>query len=253
MSADAKTVVALIPARAGSKRVTAKNIRPLAGHPLIAYTIAVARASGVFSRILVSTESEEIAAIARRYGAETPYLRNALYAQDKSPDIEWVQEALSWLQAQQDLPDAFSILRPTSPFRTPEMIQNAWAKFKDSDADSLRAVEKCHEHPAKMWQIDASGQRMAPVMPNPDRHATPWHSTPYQALPPVYVQNASLEIAWTPIALTQGSIAGEAVMPFVCEGLEGFDINTIEDWILAEHHLTTGAVSLPTVEEMAAV
>ncbi len=243
---DTPTCLALIPARSGSKRVANKNIRELGGHPLVAYTIGAALASGVFSRVIVSTDSEDIATIARQYGAEVPLLRPAEFAADTSPDIEWLSHLLRTLRQQGETAECFSLLRPTSPFRQVETIQRAWQAFTaDRQADSLRAVELCNEHPAKMWQIE--GSRMSPVMANPDPQATPWHSTPYQALPQVYVQNASLEMAWCDTVLTKGSIAGQQILPFITEGVEGFDINRPEDWIVAEHLLHTGAATLPPV------
>jgi N-acylneuraminate cytidylyltransferase len=242
----ALSCVALIPARAGSKRVPNKNIRLLDGHPLLAYSICAALDSGVFRRVIVSTESPEIAELAKRYGAEVPFLRPAEFAGDKSPDIEWIRHLLGELAARGEGADCFSILRPTSPFRRPDTIQRAWKSFiADGKADSLRAVEKCTEHPAKMWILE--GPRMRPVMPNPDSSGTPWHSTPYQALPPIYVQNASLEIARCEAPLLKGTIAGDAIMPFVSEGLEGFDINNPADWIVAEHHIKENPGLLPAV------
>src|SRR5688572_16457772 len=113
-------VVALIPARVGSKRVPGKNIRVLGSHPLLAYTIAPAVESGVFDAVMVSTDSEEIAAIARHYGAEVPFLRPPALAGDTSPDIEWVEHTLKTFREQGREYGCFSLLRPTSPFRTPE-------------------------------------------------------------------------------------------------------------------------------------
>lgn len=238
--------IGLIPARAGSKRVPNKNIRLLNGHPLFAYSICSALESGVFKRVIVSTESQTIADIAMRYGAEVPFLRPESFAGDKSPDIEWIRHLLQELAAGGETYDCFSILRPTSPFRKADTIQRAWRLFTaDGKADSLRAVEKCTEHPAKMWVLD--GARMRPVMPNPDPAGTPWHSTPYQALPPIHVQNASLEIARCEAPLKKGTIAGEVIMPFVSEGLEGFDINNPQDWIVAEHHIKETPGALPKV------
>jgi CMP-N,N'-diacetyllegionaminic acid synthase len=232
---EVPTCLALIPARAGSKRIPGKNVRILAGHPLLAYTIRAAIQASVFDAVFVSTESEQIAEIAQGYGAEVPFLRPPHLAGDRSPDIEWVTHTLDQLATTGRRWDCFSILRPTSPFRTSATIERAWAQFlSDRQADSLRAVQLCREHPAKQWTI-AHGW-MRPVMENPDPTGVPWHSSPYQSLPPVYVQNASLEIAWTRVPLDLGSIAGNRVMPFITEGLEGFDINGPDDWILAESH-----------------
>ena len=242
------TAVALIPARLGSKRVPRKNIRLLNGHPMLAYTIAPAIQSGVFDAVIVSTDSEETAAIARHYGAEVPLLRPAAFATDTSPDIEWVDYTLRELGQRGRRWDAFSLLRPTSPFRTADTIRRAWQLFaSEPGVDSLRAVELCAQHPGKMWVLE--GRRMRPLLDQPEPRTQPWHSTPYQALPRVYVQNASLEIAWTRVVLEQRTIAGEMLMPFVTEGYEGFDINDPNDWMIAERLLADGAVSLPPVAQ----
>lgn len=233
------SVVALIPARSGSKRVSGKNLKMLGGVPLIAHTIRAATASGVFSEVIVSTDSGEIAAAAKSSGASVPFMRPAQYAGDLSPDIEWVRHVLETLAAGGRKPDAFSILRPTSPFRTEDTIRRAWTTFISAGAgvDSLRAVEKCGEHPCKMWVV--RGGRLLPLIPfGPE--GQPWHSTPYQALPEIYVQNASLEIAWTRVVFETNSIAGSTIVPFFTQGREGFDINTPEDWIVAEKILAEG-------------
>ena len=227
------TCVALIPARHGSKRVPGKNVRPLHGHPMLAYSIAAAVESGVFDAVIVSTDSEETAAIARHYGAEVPFLRPAALATDTSPDIEWVAYTLTELKTRGRSWDAFSLLRPTSPFRTADTIGRAWRQFNsEQGVDSLRAVELCTQHPGKMWVVD--GNRMWPLLEQTEPGAQPWHSTPYQALPRVYAQNASLEIAWTKVALEKHTMAGDVLMPFITEGYEGFDINEPHDWMSAE-------------------
>ena len=242
------TAVGLIPARQGSKRVPGKNVRMLGGHPVIAYTIAPARDSGIFQSIIVSTDSEEIADIARHYGAEVPFLRPTPFAGDTSPDIEWVEYTLHELKRAGRQWDCFSVLRPTSPFRTAATIRRAWSRFiAQQGVDSLRAVEKCAQHPGKMWIVD--GDRMTPLIPSaPGKQ--PSHSTPYQALPPVYVQNASLEIAWTRVVFDGRTIAGDVLMPFVTEGYEGFDINDPHDWMIAERLIADGEAALPPVPQV---
>jgi CMP-N,N'-diacetyllegionaminic acid synthase len=243
----APTCVALIPARSGSKRVADKNIRPLAGHPLIAYSISAAIQSGVFSAVIVSTDSERYAAIARHYGAEVPFLRPADIAGDHSPDIEWVEHTLKRLAAEGRSYDCFSILRPTSPFRLPETIRRAWAEFRaETGVDSLRAVEKCNQHPGKMWVI--RGRRMLPLLPfgPPDQ---PWHSSQYPSLPEIYVQNASLEIAWSQVVFEGRTIAGHVVMPFLTRNAEGFDVNIPYDWDLAEHMIKTNPACVPSLTQ----
>jgi len=237
----------LIPARSGSKRVPDKNIRPLAGHPVIAYTIAAALQSGVFAGVVVSTDSERYAEIARHYGAEVPFPRPAEFAGDRSPDIEWVDYTLQRLQAEGRAYDCFSILRPTSPFRQSETIQRAWREFlAEEGVDSLRAVEKCEQHPGKMWIV--RGRRMLPLLPFGPAEQ-PWHSSQYPSLPEVYVQNASLEIAWTRVVSAGRTIAGHVVMPFFTHGYEALDINGAKDWWYAEYLLERGEVELPPVHQ----
>jgi CMP-N,N'-diacetyllegionaminic acid synthase len=238
--------VALIPARAGSKRIPDKNIALLAGHPLIAYTIAAARRSGLFEAVVVSTDSERYAAIARHYGAEVPELRPAGISGDTAPDIDWVRFTLQALLHAGRSFDVFALLRPTSPCRKPETIKRAFAQFtSDSAVDSLRAVEKCEQHPGKMWII--RGQRMHPLLPMGPADV-PYHSTQYAALPEVYVQNASLEIAWTRVPLEMNSIAGEVLAPFLTAGDEGFDVNRPADWRLLEMALARGEATLPHID-----
>ena len=245
MSGASPRAVALVPARAGSKRVPDKNVRALAGHPLIAYTIAAARDSAVFDDVIVSTDSEAYAEIARRYGAEVPFLRPAELAGDDSPDIDWVEHALAWLRDRGRVYDCFSLLRPTSPLRTAATIARAWDAFTaEEGVDSLRAVEKCQQHPGKMWVV--RGRRMLPLLPLWPS-AQPWHSSQYPSLPEVYVQNASLELAWTRVVFAERTIAGSAVMPFFTEGYEGFDLNRPYDWDLVQRLVHSGAAKLPAV------
>ncbi|MBI4500137.1 MAG: acylneuraminate cytidylyltransferase family protein [Gemmatimonadetes bacterium] len=247
MPPGAPSVVALVPARSGSKRVPGKNIRRLAGHPLLAYTVAAARASGVFSAIVTSTDSAEYAEMFRHYGGEAPFLRPAAFSGDLSPDIEWVEHALATLAGAGRVFDCFSILRPTNPFRQAHTIRRAWELFqKEEGVDSLRAVEKCKQHPGKMWMV--RGRRMMPLLPlgPADR---PWHSSQYQALPEVYVQNASLEIAWTRVVRESRTIAGVVMVPFFTEGLEGVDINDPRDWDWAERLVAEQPAALPRVEQ----
>jgi CMP-N,N'-diacetyllegionaminic acid synthase len=240
--------LALIPARSGSKRIPNKNISPLAGHPLLAYTVCSAIDSEIFDSVICATDSELYADVARYYGAEVPLLRPESISGDRSPDIEWVQWMLTALEEEGKCYDIFCILRPTSPFRTPATIRRAWSVFlSDPQVDSLRAVEKCKQHPGKMWVI--RGSRMLPVMPF-TIGSTPWHSCQYAGLPEIYVQDASLEIAWSRVPLEQNSIAGEVVVPFVSEGLEGFDINSPEDWLLAEHYISRAEACLPAVGQL---
>jgi N-acylneuraminate cytidylyltransferase len=247
MADPGSTVVALIPARSGSKRVPHKNIRLLDGHPVIAYSIAAALQSEVFAAVIVSTDSERYAEIAAHYGAEVPFLRPREFSGDVSPDIEWIEYTLNRLRDDGRAYDCFSILRPTSPFRLPETIRRAWQSFLAEDGvDSLRAVEKCSQHPGKMWVV--RGRRMTPLLPfGPSEQ--PWHSSQYPSLPAVHVQNASLEIAWSRVVSDGRTISGNTLMPFITTDYEGFDVNSDYDWSLAEHLFQSGEARLPRIDQ----
>ena len=236
------SAVALVPARAGSERVPGKNIRELAGHPLLAYSIAAARESGIFEAIVVSTDSEEIAAIARRYGADVPELRPAELATATSSDVDWVALAMAGRDE-----EIFAILRPTSPFRSAATIRRAFDRLVElgEQADSIRAVELVRQHPFKMWVLD--GELMRPFVEQPSK-GVPYHSMQYQALPQIHAQNSSLELAWSRVLEGEPSIAGARVAPFLTEGVEGFSIDYPEDFERAEALLASGEAVLPRAE-----
>jgi CMP-N,N'-diacetyllegionaminic acid synthase len=236
------TAVALVPARSGSERVPGKNIVPLAGHPLLAYSIAAAYESDVFTAVVVSTDSEEIAEIARRYGADVPGLRSAEMSTGTSFDIEWVLHVMRHRDE-----EVFAILRPTSPFRTANTIRRAFERLVElgDRADSIRAVEPVRQHPAKMWTL--AGDLLEPLLPQPEGE-TPLHSRQYQALPKVYAQNSSLELAWSRVLDEPvPTISGRRVAPFFTEGPEGFSIDYPDDVERAEHMLARGEAMLPAV------
>jgi CMP-N,N'-diacetyllegionaminic acid synthase len=214
--------VALIPARGGSKRAPGKNTRLLAGHPLIAYTIAAALGSEVFDSVIVCTDDAAAARVATDLGVS---VCDRDPVPDYQADIVWVRDVLGCI-----VTNAFAILRPTSPFRTAETIKRAHKQFIHDEAHSLRAVEPAKQHPGKMWFIPGPGYPMSPAIDARRPDGTPWHSSPTQTLPKFYVQNASLEMAWSYVVDSFGTISGKKVAPFFTEGLEGFDINTEEDW-----------------------
>ena len=237
------SVVALIPARAGSERVPGKNIRPLAGHPLIAYAIATARQAGIFDRDVCSTDSAEIGDVARTYGAETPFLRPAEYATATSPDIEWISYTLDRLEDHYDL---FAIVRATNPFRGSDTFRRGLEQLLATpEADSIRAVERVKQHPGKMWVVD--GKLMQPLLEQSHLDVA-WHAGQYQALPEIYVQNSALEIAWTRVVSQTGTREGRAVAPFFTKDHEGFNVDDEEDWARARALVDSGEAALPGVE-----
>jgi CMP-N,N'-diacetyllegionaminic acid synthase len=238
------TAVALVPARSGSERVPGKNVLPLAGHPLIAYSIAGAQEAAIFTAVVVSTDSEEIAEVARRYGAEVPGLRPAEMSTATSFDIEWVLHVMRGRDE-----EIFAILRPTSPFRTGDTVRRAYEQLVElgDGADSIRAVEPARQHPGKMWTID--GNLMEPLLPQPEGE-TPLHSRQYQALPKVYAQNSSLELAWSRVLDDPApTISGRRVAPFFTGGAEGFSIDYPGDFELAQRMLASGEARLPAIPQ----
>ena len=237
--------VALIPARSRSKRIKNKNILKLNGHALLAYAIRTAINCKLFDKVVCVTDSKKYAKIAKKYGAEVPLLRPKNISHEKSPDIEWVTWIMKILN-RKDKYDIFSILRPTSPLRTVKTIKGAWNKFiKNTKYDSLRAVEKCKQHPGKMWIVKKN--LMKPLLNN-NKEKIPYHSRQYIDLPEIFVQNASLEIAWTKILNKKNpSIAGNKIIPFITKGKEGFDINNKEDLILIKEFIKKRKIKLPKI------
>lgn len=237
------TAVAFVPARSGSLRVVGKNLRCLAGHPLIAYAIETARQSGVFARVIVSTDSEATAEVARFYGAEVPFLRPPEYATSTSPDIEWITYSLGKLEKY----DLFGIIRATCPFRGPDVVRRGMKQLLATpEADSLRAVELCKQHPGKMWTLE--GRTMKTVLDQSHLEVA-WHAGQYQALPKVYVQNSALEIAWCRVVTETHTREGRVLAPFLTEGNEGFNIDYEEDWDRAEYLVRLGKVELPRIDK----
>jgi CMP-N,N'-diacetyllegionaminic acid synthase len=236
------SVVALIPARSGSERVRDKNIRHLAGHPLLAYAIAAARQAGIFDRIVCSTDSGKIAEVAQRYGADVPFLRPNDLATSTSPDIEWITHAFQQLTGHYDL---FAIVRATNPFRGPDVLQRGFDQLLATpEADSIRAVEPVKQHPGKMWVIE--GKTMRPLLDQSHLDVA-WHAGQYPALPQVFVQNSALEIAWTRVVSQTGTREGHVIAPFLTRGYEGFNVDDEEDWARARALLADGLASLPAV------
>jgi N-acylneuraminate cytidylyltransferase len=234
-------VLALIPARGGSKSIPRKNIRPFAGRPLIAYSIAAGRAAETVTRVIVSTDDEEIAAVARRYGAETPFLRPPEFSQDNTPDLPVFQQALQWLKEHEDYrPEILVQLRPTSPFRRVAHIDAAvYRLIERPEADSVRTVCIPFQNPFKMWRIDPDGY----IQPLIQFQGTSEpYNLPRQALPEVYWQTGYVDAAWSDTILTKNSMTGDMILPLVIDPSEWIDIDSPDEWRRAERLLESGEV-----------
>lgn len=232
---DKTEVLAIIPARGGSKSIPRKNIRPFAGHPLIAYSISAGLAAETVTRVIVSTDDEEIAAISRRYGAETPFLRPAEFSEDNTPDLPVFQHALEWLHKNEDyLPEIVVQLRPTSPFRRVQHIDQAvYRLLEHPEVDSVRTVCIPFQNPFKMWRIGQDGI-MQPLLQTEFEEP---YNMPRQALPEVYWQTGYVDAARVDTILTKNSMTGTRILPLVIDPSEWIDIDSPDDWRRAERLL----------------
>lgn len=207
------SVLALIPARGGSKGIPRKNLRELAAYPLIAYTIAAARLSRRVSRVLVSTDSEEIAEVARSFGAEVPFLRPAEMAQDRSSDIDYVRHAADWLERNEgSCPPLILQLRPTTPLRDPEFMDESVSRIENVPlATSLRSVHQLPEPPQKMMGIrDGFLVGLFPDDPRPE-----YYNLPRQVFPPAYHPNGYVDIVRGDRVKNSEELYGPRVLGFV--------------------------------------
>jgi N-acylneuraminate cytidylyltransferase len=206
-------ILALIPARGGSKGLPRKNVLPLLGRPLIAWTIQQAAASSHISRVIVSTDDEEIAAIAREWGAEVPFMRPAKFAQDLSPDIDVFRHALLWLlQNDGYRPDLVVHLRPTGPARRVTKIDSAIDLIlHHPEADSLRSVALAQQTPFKMWFMDGAFLKSVVTLPG----VKDAHSVARQTLPKAYWQSGYVDIVRPRTILEKNSMVGDRPLAFV--------------------------------------
>jgi N-acylneuraminate cytidylyltransferase len=207
-------ILALIPARGGSKSIPRKNLLPLAGKPLIAHSIGHALASRHITRTIVSTDDDEIAEVARAFGAEVPFMRPGEFATDVSPDIDTFRHALRALHDRDGYQcDAVVHLRPTGPVRRVARIDEAIERFlAHPDADSLRSVSAAGQTPYKMWRmIDGL---MEPIARLDGQES--W-CLPRQSLPQVYWQNGYVDIIRPGVIVDAGSMTGSRVLPLVID------------------------------------
>ncbi|MGE3340265.1 MAG: acylneuraminate cytidylyltransferase family protein [Alphaproteobacteria bacterium] len=219
-------ILALIPARGGSKGIPRKNLLPVSGRPLIVYPIATALGSSRITRTIVSTDDEEIAAVSRAHGADVPFLRPAEFATDTATDLDVFRHALTWLREHEGYAcDLVVHLRATVPVRTPEVVDDAIDRLlARPDAHALRSVSLPHQSPFKMWR--PAGEFIEPLVPVPGLPES--HSQPRQLLPDVYWQSSYVDIVRSEVVLDLGMIAGHRVLPFVVDHPSP-DLDYLED------------------------
>lgn len=233
-------ILAIIPARGGSKGIPRKNIRLFAGYPLIAWSIAAAKQSEWVTRVIVSTDDEEIAAVAREWGAETPFLRPAELAQDKTTDLPVFVHALKWLEDVEGYrPDAVVQLRPTSPIRPHSMVDDAIRILLDhKDAECVRGVVPAGQNPFKMWRFQGEDKPLnqlleVPGIPEP-------YNAPRQILPSVYWQTGHIDVIRTTTISEKKSLTGNVIYPLVIDPKYTVDIDTPADWVKYEALVYSG-------------
>ena len=235
--------LALIPARGGSKGIPRKNIRDFAGYPLVAWSIAAGLQSGLVTRVIVSTDDEEIADVAREFGAETPFLRPAEFAQDNTTDLPVFEHALSWLKEHEGYaPDVVVQLRPTSPIRPWGMVDEAVRiLLEHEDADCVRGVVPAGQNPHKMWRLPEGAN--GPMKNLLDVEGVPEpYNAPRQILPPVYWQTGHIDAIRTASILKKKSLTGDVIYPIVIDARYTVDIDNLGDWRRYEHLVMAGGL-----------
>jgi N-acylneuraminate cytidylyltransferase len=209
-------ILALIPARGGSKGVPRKNVMMIGGKPLIAYSILQAQASRRINRVIVSTDDDEIAQVARDWGAEVPFMRPVEFAQDLSPDIDAFRHALAWLKDNENYdPEMVVHLRPTGPARQIEIVDEAInLLWTHPEADAVRSVSIALQTPYKMWRINHLGF-IEPLFRLPG--VRDCQSLPRQQLPLAYWQNGYVDVVRPRAILLKHSMWGDCVLPLIVD------------------------------------
>lgn len=227
-------ILAVVPARGGSKAIPRKNIRLLDGRPLIAYTLDAIRESSLITRALVSTDDNEVATVAERCGAAVPFIRPNSIALDDTTDLPVFEHCLEWLWTHESYrPNLVVHLRPTAPLRRAQHIDQAINILLDaSDADAVRSVTRAREHPLKTWRLQ--GDYLRPFLPTHFHGIKEPYNQPRQKLPPAFIQNGSIDVIRTVVILEQHSMSGDRIKPFVMNEFDSLNIDDELDWQLAE-------------------
>lgn len=227
-------VVALIPARAGSKGVSNKNVRLLGGHSLLAWSIAACLKSSTIDRVIVSTDSSEYAALAKSLGAEAPFLRPAAISGDRSTDYDFIVHALDWLAAEEGEPDYLVHIRPTTPLRDPKLIDDAVATFiAASNATALRSVQEMPESAYKTFEIASGGQLKRLAADNTELDSA---NNARQQFPSTYQANGYVDVLSTAFIRKAKLIHGNHVIPFITPTV--VEVDTEDDFAHLEFQLS---------------
>ena len=227
-------IIAVIPARGGSKSIPRKNIKHLLGHPLIAYSIAAGLKSNLIDKVICSTDDHEIADVARKYGADVPFMRPDNISQDTTTDYPVFEHILNQLKDELSNEDLMVHLRPTSPFRPPELIDEGIALLQaDSDADSVRSISESIQNPYKTWTVQ--GDVIRPIIETGQYES---YNMPRQLLPKTYWHNGVLDIVTVNCLRTKGSMSGNRILPIFVDTEYAIDLDTEQEWKAAESVMT---------------
>jgi CMP-N-acetylneuraminic acid synthetase len=225
-------VLGLVPARAGSKGVPGKNIRPLAGRTLLDYTARAAEQSGVIDRVVVSTDSPEIAEAGRRAGLDVPFMRPASLAQDDTPMLPVIRHALDTLAAEGWVPDAIVLLQPTSPLRRAQHIRTAVEMLERTGADSVVSVLELPRHLSPDYVLRIDGEVLRPFLADGyDR------VTRRQDARPAYAREGTVYAFRRDTLDRFGNIYGDNCRPLVVDPSDSLSIDSQADWDAAERVL----------------
>lgn len=230
-SARDVTVLGLVPARAGSKGVPNKNLRLLGGVPLVGRAIDTARAATHVTRVVLSTDSVEIAAAGRRHNADVPFLRPAEFARDDSPMVDVIRHALTWLEREERYcPSIVALLQPTVPFRTASQIDQAIDLLVTSDADSVVSVTAVPEAFRPAWQFRIKDGALESV----EGAALSRLPVRRQDLDATYTRDGTIYVFWAERFMRMNSIYGAKTVPLILESRDTVNIDTMADWARAE-------------------
>ncbi|MBT3316168.1 MAG: acylneuraminate cytidylyltransferase [Anaerolineae bacterium] len=237
-------ILAIIPARGGSKGIPRKNIRNFAGYPLIAYSIAAGLKSELVTRVIVSTDDDEIAEVAREYGAETPFMRPSVFAEDNTTDLPVYVHALEWLAENENYhPDVVVQLRPTSPIRPVNCVDDAIRiLLNNPDADSVRGVVPAGQNPHKMWRLPDGEKAAMKNLLDVDGIAEPFNA-PRQSLPPIYWQTGHIDAIRPAAILEKKSMTGDVIFPLMINPDYTVDIDNLSDWAKYEWLVKFGTLN----------
>ena len=225
-------ILGIIPARGGSKGIPGKNIRLLAGRPLLEYTVRAACASGVINRLILSTDSQEIAAVGHRLGVEVPFLRPNELAQDDTPMVPVLEHAVAFLEQTGWSPEIIVLLQPTAPLRRPQHIVDAVSLLRAARCDSVVSVVEVPRHFSPDYVMKIEDGKLTHFLPESR------HLTRRQEARPAYYRDGTVYVVWHDVLMTAHSLYGIDCRPLVLPRQESITLDTLEDWAVAEQRLS---------------